>query len=55
MDLKIYFQTKDLDIYQLYIPPSFEATAKKGFDGDRTVIYFNIQLNRKLEQDKNNN
>lgn len=41
MDLKIYFQTKDLDIYQLYIPPSFEATAK---------IRFRRRQNRNLLQ-----
>lgn len=31
MDLKIYFQTKDLDVYQLVIPPSFECTMKMRF------------------------
>jgi len=31
MDLKIFFQTKDLDVYPLYIPPSFEATMKMRF------------------------
>lgn len=31
MDLKIFFQTKDLDVYPLVIPPSFEATMKMRF------------------------
>lgn len=31
IDMKIYFQTKDLDVYPIMIPPSFEATMKMRF------------------------